>query len=154
MVLLILVSIPQFRTFGKNAQTKGTAREVKSLEKTRTFAMAPRDEDKNIKYYRIKIEKSGNWTISSVQKTGETNDFEKGQINKSVQVSSFSYNNGESVSLSEVLLGFQTPSGATVKSLNPGKETLKIGFNYINAGSIISTLEVNLLTSQAEILEN
>jgi prepilin-type N-terminal cleavage/methylation domain-containing protein len=119
MVLLVLVSIPQFRSFGKKSQTQGTANELKTLiEKTRTLAMAPRQQDNNIKNYQIEINKNGEWVIKGAKVANQSIEVEKGKIDSRTEIEGFYYNSNESITDNSVILGFETPSGRAAQGLN------------------------------------
>ncbi len=153
MVILLLVSIPQFQHFGKKAQTQGTANELKSLiEKTRTYAMAPREQDTNILYYSIEINKNGKWTIQGTKIANQSIEIEKGAIDSRTEIEGLFYNNNDEISTGSVVLGFETPTGRAIQGLNGNKSKLDIVIKYKNS-NIVAKVLINLITSQVEITE-
>ena len=153
MVLLILTAIPQFQNFGKKSQIQGTANELKALiEKTRTFAMAPRQQDSNIKNYQIDINKSGDWIIKGVKDAGQNVEVEKGKIDSRTIIDGFFYNSDQAITENIVALGFETPTGRAIRSLNNNKSKLDIVIKYKNT-NITAKVLVNLISSQVEVFE-
>jgi prepilin-type N-terminal cleavage/methylation domain-containing protein len=117
LALLLIVSIPQFRTYGKQAQLKDTATELKSLIlRTRGLALSPRTEDTGISKYQIIISEQNDrvhWEIKGIAKNESYQNIvvDSGDLEKIVIVNEITADNPRAIENNTLILDYLIPSG-------------------------------------------